>query len=154
MAFETAFAACFFAGAGAGLRAGVFALTGVARLTGAAFFGTTLFFGGVFFAGRAGFAGFADFFVLLLVEAAATAFVALRAGAFFAGERLTIGLGRADLPVNVRLFAEDVVAVRREARLEGVLFTPLIVGSLMRSSQLSKKAAQKAFELPCNLRAA
>lgn len=128
-------------------------MTVAARLTGAAFFGTTLFFGGIFFAGGAGFAGFADFFILVLVEAA-TAFVALRAGAFFAGERLTIGLGRADLPVNARLFAEDVVAVRREAGLEGVLFIPLILGSLMRSSQLSKKAAQKAFELPCNLRAA
>jgi NAD/NADP transhydrogenase beta subunit len=74
---------------------------------------------------------------------AALDLVALRAGAFSAGERLTIGLGRADLPVNVRFLAEDVVAVRREAGLEGDLFILLIVGSLMRSSRISKKGRSK-----------
>ena len=34
-------------------------------------------------------------------------FVALRAGAFSEDERLTIGLGRAVLPPNLRFFAED-----------------------------------------------
>ena len=54
---------------------------------------------------------FALFFVALpLEEAISFAFVALRAGAFSAAERLTIGrAGRAvDLLANVRLLAEDV----------------------------------------------
>jgi hypothetical protein len=152
--FETALVACFFAGAG--LRAGALALALVACLAAAAFFGAALFFGN-FLADGAGLDGLADFLVLLLAEGAAVAFVALvalRAGAFSAGERLTIGLGRADLPVNVRLLAEDVGVVRRDVGLEGVLFTPLMLGTLMRSSQLSKKAAHLMIELPRNLGAA
>ncbi|HYE66460.1 MAG TPA: hypothetical protein VD966_12810 [Pyrinomonadaceae bacterium] len=48
------------------------------------------------------------FVVLPFAETVAPAFVALRAGAFSAVERLTIGLGRADFPANVRFLAEDV----------------------------------------------
>lgn len=107
-----------------------------------------------FFAGVAALDGLADFFVLLLlVEPAVFDFVALWAGAFSAGERLTIGLGRADLLINARFLAEDVVEVRRALGLEGDRFTPLTVGSLMRSSQLSKKPLKKC-EPPQNLRAA
>ena len=52
------------------------------------------------------------FVVLLLEEAAAVDFVALRAGAFSAAERLVIGFGRAvDLLPNVRFFPEDVEEV-------------------------------------------
>jgi hypothetical protein len=53
----------------------------------------------------------ADFFVvLLLAEAVALDLVALRAGAFSAAARLTIGLGRADLPDPLRPFDEDADA--------------------------------------------
>jgi hypothetical protein len=49
------------------------------------------------------------FDVLPLDEAISLTFVALRAGAFSAAERLMIGFGRAaDLPANVRLFPEEV----------------------------------------------
>jgi hypothetical protein len=53
----------------------------------------------------------AAFAALPLAEAVEPDFVpdlgALRAGAFSDDERLTIGLGRAFLPANVRFFAED-----------------------------------------------
>jgi hypothetical protein len=153
--FETALAACFFAGACAGLRACVFVLAvDAVRLAVTALFGAMLFWVACLAVGDGlsgltgldgfdSFAGVADFFALLLTEVTALDLVALRAGAFSAGERLTIGLGRADLSVNARFLAEGVVAVRREAGLEGDLFTPLILGSLMRSSQLSKKGYSK-----------
>ena len=52
------------------------------------------------------------FAVLLLEEAAPFDFVALRAGAFSAAERLVIGAGRAlDLLPNVRLLPEEVEEV-------------------------------------------
>jgi hypothetical protein len=59
---------------------------------------------------RAGTPFVAIFFdVLLLDEAISLTFVALRAGAFSAAERLMIGFGRAvDLLANERLFPEDV----------------------------------------------
>lgn len=89
------------------------------------------------------FGDFVNFFVLTLVTPAPLDFVAFRAGAFVASERLTINFGRADLPDNVRLLAEGVAALRREAGVDRDRFTPLIVGSLMRSSRLSKKVTQK-----------
>ena len=52
------------------------------------------------------------FAVLPLDEAATFDFVALRAGAFSAAERLAIGAGRAvDLLPNVRLLPEEVEEV-------------------------------------------
>ncbi len=141
--FETALLAGFFDGAG--LRAGAFGLAKLFCLT-AAFLPEATTLPADFFAGAAafaaGFAGFADFFGLL--AGAAFDLVALRAGAFSAGERLSIGLGRADFSDNARLLAEDVVEARRVAGLEGDLLIPFKLGSLMRSSQLSKKAARKA----------
>jgi hypothetical protein len=65
-------------------------------------------------------------------------FVALRAGAFSAVERLTIGLGFADLPANERFFDEETVEVWREVGREGDRFTPFTIGSLMRSPRLLK----------------
>jgi hypothetical protein len=47
----------------------------------------------------------------LFLAAGLLVFVALRAGAFSAAERFNIGLGRADLPANVRFFDEDPVEV-------------------------------------------
>jgi hypothetical protein len=144
LVLETSLVSRFFAGAdGAGLRAGVLVLAVAARFAVTALLGAAPFLT-VFFAGAAGLDGLAGFLTLLLAELAVFDFVALRAGACSAGERLTIGLGRADLPVNARFLAEDVVEVRREAGLEGDRFTPFTVGSLMRSSQLSKKPLRKA----------
>lgn len=84
----------------------------------------------------------AAFFVVLPLDAVTVLdFVALRAGAFSAAERLIIGLGRAvDLLPNVRFFPEDVDEVWREAGREEDRLTPLTIGSLMRSHQLSKGA--------------
>jgi hypothetical protein len=91
----------FLAG-GAGFRAGVLAFTFGA---GAFAFEDTVRFGAD--ALRAGVA----FVALPLAAAVVLVFVAdlgaLRAGAFSDAERLTIGLGRACLPANVRFFAED-----------------------------------------------
>lgn len=98
---------------------------------------------GAFAFGRAiGLDNFTIFFVLILVAPAPFAFVALRAGAFTASERLTSNVWRDDLPDNARVFAEDVTALRREAGLDKDRLTLLTVGSLMRSSKLSKKVAQ------------
>ena len=86
-------------------------------------------------------ARFAVFFVVLpLEDAIPFDFVALRAGAFSAAERLRIDAGRAaDLPPRVRLFPEDDDE-GREAGREADLLMPLTIGSLMRSHQLSKGA--------------
>jgi hypothetical protein len=152
--FETALLACFFAGAGAAiLRAAgfVFAAAATGRLPVVGFFLLeAALLAGIFFAVAAVFAGFADFLVLLLAGLVALTFVALRAGAFSAADRLTIGLGFAAFPANARFLAE----VRREAGLEGDLLIPLIVGSLMRSSRLSKKLLKKSASRHLNLRAA
>ncbi|HEX8923032.1 MAG TPA: hypothetical protein VF766_16270 [Pyrinomonadaceae bacterium] len=103
---DESFFAGFLAG-GAGLRTGALALT----LEATAFFWVeTAFFAADFGADalRAG----ALFAALPLAEAVEPDFVtdlgALRAGALSDDERLTIGLGRAFLPANVRFFAEDV----------------------------------------------
>jgi hypothetical protein len=84
---------------------------------------------------------FALFFAVLpLEDAIPFDFVALRAGAFSAAERLWIDAGRAvDLPATVRLFPEDVEEGRETGREEDLLM-PLTIGSLMRSHQLSKGA--------------
>jgi hypothetical protein len=74
--------------------------------------------------------------------------VALRAGAFSAGERFTSGLGFADLLADERFFGEDPVEVWREAGREGDRFTPLTIGSLMRSSRFLK-GRPEPFEPPC-----
>lgn len=98
---------------------------------------------GVFVFGRAmGLEDFTNFFVLFLVTPAPFAFVALRAGAFAASERLIINVGRDDLPDNARPFIEDVAGLRREAGLDKDRLIPLTVGSLIRSSKLSKKVTQ------------
>lgn len=98
---------------------------------------------GAFAFGRAiGLDDFTISFFLALVAPEPFAFVALRAGALTASERLTINVGRDDLPDNARLFAVDVAALRREAGLDKDRLTLLIVGSLMRSSMLSKKVTQ------------
>jgi hypothetical protein len=102
---EAGVALLFCGFAGAVLRAGdvlllAAALLDVAALEvgGAALRAGALFVGGVFFD------------VLPLEEAISLAFVALRAGAFSAAERLMIGFGRAavDFVDTVRLFPEDV----------------------------------------------
>jgi hypothetical protein len=92
-----------------------------------------------FFWGGALFVLFFD--ALPLEEAISFDFVALRAGAFSADERLAISAGRAaDLLARVRLFPEDVEDVWRETGREEDLLMPLTTGSLMRSHQLSKGA--------------
>jgi len=63
---------------------------------------------------------------VLLVEAFEAAFVAFRAGAFSAEERLTIFFKRAGF--NLRPRVEEA---RPDAGLEGALFTPLITASLI-----------------------
>ena len=101
---EAGVAPLFCGFAGAVLRAGdvllLAALLDVAALDvgGAALRAGALFVGVVFFD------------VLPLEEAISLAFVALRAGAFSAAERLMIGFGRAavDFVDTVRLFPEDV----------------------------------------------
>lgn len=73
--------------------------------------------------------------VLVFADTAAgLAFAALRAGAFSVAERLTIGFGRADLPVIERLFAEAAEELWRAEDL----FTPLRLGSLIRSPDFQK----------------
>jgi hypothetical protein len=86
--------------------------------------------------------GLTTFFDLAFVAPAPFDLEALRAGAFAGRAGFTISDGRDDLLVNVRLFAEDVAPLRREAGLVEDRFTPLTVGSLMRSSKLSKKVTQ------------
>jgi hypothetical protein len=89
--------AIFFCGfAGADLRAVDLVAAAVLDVRAAAFF-----FGGALFA---------VFFAVLPLEGAIPFdFVALRAGAFSAAERLMIGAGRAvDLAASVRLFPEEV----------------------------------------------
>ena len=123
-----AFLATFFCGfAGALLRAGD--LAGAAlEVRAEAFFGNGALF-------------VAFFAVFPLEEAISLDFVALRAGAFSADERLVIAAGRAaDLLPSVRLFPEDVEDVWRETGREEDLLMPLTTGSLMRSHQLSKEA--------------
>ena len=100
---EAVVAPLFCGFAGAVLRAGdvllLAALLDVAALdVGGAALRAGALFGVVFFD------------VLPLEEAISLAFVALRAGAFSAAERLMIGFGRAavDLFDTVRLFPEDV----------------------------------------------
>lgn len=97
--------------------------------------------------------GLTTFFDFTFVATAPLDFEALRAGAFAIRALFTIKDGRDDLPVNVRLFAEDVAPLRREAGLDEDRFTPLTVGSLMRSSKLSKRSL-KIDESPRNLREA
>lgn len=92
-----------------------------------------------------------NFFVLGLITPAPFAFVAFRAGAFVAGERLAISFGRADLLDNARLFVVDVTTPRRELGPGNDRLTPFILGSLMRCSKLSKKVTQSEEELPCKL---
>jgi hypothetical protein len=75
---------------------------------------------------------------LFFEETGLPEFVALRAGALSADERFTIGLGFADLPASERFFDEETVEVWREVGREGDRFTPLTIGSLMRSPRLLK----------------
>ena len=83
------------------------------------------------------------FFDLTLEAPFPFAFVALRAGAFVVSERLAISFGRADLPVNGRLFKVVLAELRREAEVDTVRLTPFIVGSLMRCSSFFKKTSLK-----------
>jgi hypothetical protein len=89
-----------------------FRVAGLLRATavrfGVAFFGAAAFFFTEFFADAAGFADLTTFLTLFLAEVGTVVLVALRAGAFPEGERLTIGLGRADFPGNARPLVEDV----------------------------------------------
>ena len=116
---EIAFLVIF--GWGTGLRETVLGLTFFA----AAFFGGAFFRAGAVLTGLRRVAAEVDFTLAL---------DAFRAGAFLPGERLTIGLGRADLPANARFFAEDAEEFCREAGREGDRFTPLTIGSLIRST--------------------
>jgi hypothetical protein len=101
--------------------------------------------------GRAdGLADFTNFFILAFAALAPLAFVALRAGAFSDSERLTINVGRDDLPDNARLLPRDVAPLRREAGLDNDRLTPLTVGSLMRSSKLSKKVTHSGVSCRLN----
>lgn len=100
--------------------------------------------------GRAtGLEDFANLLVFDFVAPAPLAFVALRAGALPASERLIVSVGRDDLPDIVRLFAKDVAAPRREAGPDKGRLTPLTVGSLIRSSKLSKKGHSNS--LSCHI---
>ncbi|MGI8996578.1 MAG: hypothetical protein ACR2GW_07875 [Pyrinomonadaceae bacterium] len=72
-----------------------------------------------------------------LVETA-FALSALRAGAFSAPERLVIGAGRAGLALTLRFFAGTVEMALRVAGRADSFLTPLMMGSLMHSTQLSK----------------
>jgi hypothetical protein len=110
-------------------------LAGVAVLRGAALAGAAFL--------EAGVAGFlravvAAFACLFFEETGLPELVALRAGALSAEERFTIGFGFADLPASERFFDEETVEVWREVGREGDLFTPLTIGSLMRSPRLLK----------------
>ncbi|HEV2915418.1 MAG TPA: hypothetical protein VGX92_19215 [Pyrinomonadaceae bacterium] len=92
---------------------------------------------------------FAFGFDCLLFEAAGLLdLVAFRAGAFSADERFTRGLGFADLLADERFLGDDPVDVWREAGREGDRFTPLTIGSLMRSSRFLK-GRPEPFEPPC-----
>jgi hypothetical protein len=95
-----------------------------------------------------GLAGFAALvFATTLVVFATGAlldFVALRAGAFSAVERLTRGFGRADLPDDAPFFA---AAARRGAVRAGDLFTPLVTESLMRSLYFQRRPITGAVKI-------
>jgi hypothetical protein len=86
------------------------------------------------------------FVVLVLADAAVgLAFAALRAGAFSVAERLTIGFGCAeDLPVSERFFAEAAEELWRAEDL----FTPLRLGSLIRSPNFQKFRSYHQGGLP------
>jgi hypothetical protein len=70
--------------------------------------------------------------------AAVFAGAAFRTGAFSATR---LGLGFADFAVSLRLLAEDLGEALCGAGREGVLFAPLITGSLMRSTRFSQIAS-------------
>ena len=104
-----------------------------------------LLFGAVFFAVLFVGATRRLVFVALVADTVAD-LIALRAGALSAAKRL-VNFGRMDLPDKARLFAADVCEARRAVEREEVCFTPLILGSLMRSPQFSNATQRRSSDL-------